>query len=168
LLSDCGVRREELCLIKDADVSLDDLQVRVYAPKTRQARWRLVPFSEETAAVLGNYRRRREQYLARASRPRAAPGDDGRRAKAARRLQTDCFLISLRGRPLQGESVASILDRLRARLRQQGFDEVRLHAHLFRHDYITRKALARPASGDGTLESGTVAALASRCGASRT
>ena len=41
---------------------------------------------------------------------------------------------------MQGESVASILDRLCARLRLQGF-EARLHAHLFRHDYITRKAL---------------------------
>jgi integrase/recombinase XerD len=65
LLSDCGVRRDELCLIKDADVSLRDVQVRVYAPTTRQTRWRLVPFSEETAAVLANYRRLREGYLAR-------------------------------------------------------------------------------------------------------
>jgi integrase len=38
LLSDCGVRRDELCLIKDADVNLVDLQVRVYPPKTRQTR----------------------------------------------------------------------------------------------------------------------------------
>jgi hypothetical protein len=37
--------------------------------------------------------------------------------------------------------VASVLDRLCARLRQQGFEEAHLHAHLFRHDYITRKAL---------------------------
>ena len=49
MLSDCGVRREELCIIKDADVNLMDMQVRVYAPKTRQTRWRIVPFSEETA-----------------------------------------------------------------------------------------------------------------------
>jgi integrase/recombinase XerD len=141
LLSDCGVRREELCLIKDADVNLEDLQVRVYAPKTRQARWRLVPFSEETSAVLATYRRLRERYLARASRRRVVPGDDGRRAKSIRRLQTDCFLISQAGGQLQGDSVASMLDRLRARLRRLGFEDVRLHAHLFRHDYITRKAL---------------------------
>jgi hypothetical protein len=37
--------------------------------------------------------------------------------------------------------VASILDRLCARLQQQGFEDAHLHAHLFRHDYITRKAL---------------------------
>jgi integrase len=34
LLSDCGVRRDELCIIKDADVDIRYLQVRVYAPKT--------------------------------------------------------------------------------------------------------------------------------------
>jgi len=141
LLSDCGVRRDELCLIKDADVNLVDLQVRVYAPKTRQTRWRLVPFSEETASVLTTYRRVREQYLARPCRKRAEAGDDGRRAKATRRLQTDCFVISQSGGQLQGDSVASILDRLCARLRQQGFEDAHLHAHLFRHDYITRKAL---------------------------
>jgi integrase/recombinase XerD len=141
LLSDCGVRRDELCIIKDADVNLADLQVRVYAPKTRQTRWRLVPFSEETAAVLANYLSLRERYLARPSRKRAQSGDDGRRARAERRLDTDCFLISQSGGQLQGESVASVLDRLCVRLRRQGFDEAHLHAHLFRHDYITRKAL---------------------------
>ena len=63
------------------------------------------------------------------------------RAKAARRLETDCFLVSRSGGQLQGESVASVLDRLCARLQRQGFDEAHLHAHVFRHDYITRKAL---------------------------
>jgi integrase/recombinase XerD len=141
LLSDCGVRREELCIIKDADVNLMDMQVRVYAPKTRQTRWRIVPFSEETAAVLANYQRLRERYLARPSRRRMNAGDDGPRTKADRRLGTDCFLLSQAGQQLQGDSVASVLDRLCGRLRQQGFEEAHLHAHLFRHDYITRKAL---------------------------
>jgi site-specific recombinase XerD len=141
LLSDCGVRREELCIIKDADVNLMDMQVRVYAPKTRQTRWRIVPFSEETAAVLANYQRLRERYLARPSRKRMNAGDDGPRTKADRRLGTDCFLLSQAGEQLQGDSVASVLDRLCGRLRQQGFEEAHLHAHLFRHDYITRKAL---------------------------
>lgn len=141
LLSDCGVRRDELCLIKDADVNLVDMQVRVYAPKTRQTRWRIVPFSEETTAVLANYRRLRERYLARPSRKRAQTGDDGRRAKATRRLETDSFLISQSGGQLQGDSIASVLDRLGARLRKHGFEGAHLHAHLFRHDFITRKAL---------------------------
>jgi len=141
LLSDCGVRRAELCIIKDADVNLTDMQVRVYAPKTRQTRWRLVPFSEQTAAVLANYVRLRQRYLARRSRRRARPGDDGLRIVTQRRLETDCFLISQMGEQLQGDSVASVLKRLCARLRQQGFEEAQLHAHLFRHDYITRKAL---------------------------
>ena len=44
LLSDCGVRRDELYIIKDADVNLTDMQVRFYAPKTPQTRWRIVPF----------------------------------------------------------------------------------------------------------------------------
>ncbi|MBV8717616.1 MAG: hypothetical protein JOZ65_21345 [Chloroflexi bacterium] len=57
-----------------------------------------------------------------------------------RRLETDWFLISQSGAQLQGESVASVLDRLCARLRQQGFVSAHLHAHLFRHDHITRKA----------------------------
>jgi integrase/recombinase XerD len=141
LLSDCGVRRDELCIIKDADVNLTDMQVRVYAPKTRQTRWRLVPFSEETAAVLANYVRLRQRYLARRSRKRARAGDDGRRIVTERRLDTDCFLISQSGGQMQGESVASVLDRLCARLRHEGFVSAHLHAHLFRHDYITRKAL---------------------------
>ncbi len=38
-------------------------------------------------------------------------------------------------------TVASVLKRLCARLRHRGFEEAQLHAHLFRHDYITRKAL---------------------------
>jgi site-specific recombinase XerD len=141
LLSDCGVRRDELCIIKDADVDLKDMQVRVYAPKTRQTRWRIVPFSEETAAVLANYVRLRERYLARPSRRRVTARDDGPRAKVLRRLETDCFLISQSGGQLEGESVASVLDRLSVRLQEQGFAEAHLHAHLFRHDYITRKAL---------------------------
>ncbi len=141
LLSDCGVRRDELCLIKDADVNLVDLQVRVYAPKTRQTRWRVVPFSEETGALLATYRRMRDRYLARPSRKRAQRGDDGPRATTERQLDTDCFFISQSGGRLQGESVASVLDRLCARLKLQGFEEAHLHAHLFRHDYITRKAL---------------------------
>jgi hypothetical protein len=37
--------------------------------------------------------------------------------------------------------VATVLDRLGARLRRQGLDEARMHAHLFRHDYITSKDL---------------------------
>ena len=141
LLSDCGVRRDELCILKDADVNLTDMQVRVYAPKTRQTRWRIVPFSDETAAVLANYVRLRERYLERPSRKRAHAGDDGQRSKAERRLDTDCFLISQSGGQLQGQSVASLLKRLCARLRQQGFEGAYLHAHLFRHDHITRKAL---------------------------
>jgi integrase len=136
-----GVRRDELCILKDADVDLTDMQIRVYAPKTRQTRWRLVPFSEETAAVLANYVRLRERYLGRPSRRRARSGDDRRRSKVERRLGTDCFLISQAGEQLQGDSVASVLTRLCARLRIEAFEEARLHAHLFRHDYITRKAL---------------------------
>jgi integrase/recombinase XerD len=141
LLSDCGVRRDELCLIKDEDVNLEELQVRVYAPKTRQTRWRVVPFSEETASVLSNYRRVRARYLARPARKRAQRGDSGLRSRVVRTLGTDCFFINQSGGQLQGESVASILERLQARLRQKGFKLAELHAHLFRHDYITRKAL---------------------------
>jgi integrase len=65
LLSDCGVRRDELCILKDADIDLTDMQVSVYDLKTEQTRWRLVQSSEETAAVLTNYVRLRERYLAR-------------------------------------------------------------------------------------------------------
>lgn len=68
-------------------------------------------------------------------------GDDGPRTKAQRRLETDAFLISHSGGQLEGESVASVLDRLSVCLQEQGFAEAHLHAHLFRHDYITRKAL---------------------------
>jgi site-specific recombinase XerD len=141
LLSDCGVRRDELCIIKDADVNLTDMQVRVYAPKTRQTRWRLVPFSEQTATVLTHYVRLRQRYLARRSRKRARAGDDGQRIVTERRLEMDCFLISQSGEQLQGDSMASLLKRMRVRLRRQGFKEAQLHARPFRHDYITRKAL---------------------------
>jgi integrase/recombinase XerD len=141
MLSDCGVRRDELCLIRDEDVNLDELQVRVYAPKTRQTRWRLVPFSIETATALANYRRVRDRYLTRPARKRADRGDNAIRLKEKRTLATDCFFISQTGGRLQGESVAPVLDRLGARLRRKGFAEADLHAHLFRHDYITRKAL---------------------------
>ncbi len=103
LLSDRGVSRDELCILKDADVDLADMQVRVYAPKTRHTRWRLVPFSEQTAAVLANYVRLRQRYLARRSRRRARPGDDRQRIVSERRLETDCFLISQMGEQLQGD-----------------------------------------------------------------
>lgn len=56
-------------------------------------------------------------------------------------LETDCFLINQSGGQMQGESVASVLDRLCGRLRLEGFEAAHLRAHLFRHDYITRKAL---------------------------
>lgn len=141
LLSDCGIRRDEQCILKESDADLADMQVRVYAPKTRHSRWRLVPFSEETAAVLANYVRPRQRYLARRSRRRARPGDDGQRIVTERRLETEYFLMSQMGEQLQGDSVASVLKRLCARLRHQGFVEAQLHAHLFRHDYITRNAL---------------------------
>jgi integrase len=52
LLSACGVRRDELCLIKDADVNLVDLQMRVYPPKTTADPVAIGPFSEETGALL--------------------------------------------------------------------------------------------------------------------
>ena len=89
LLSACGVRRDELCIIKDADVNLADMQVRVYARKTRQTRWRLVPFSDETAAVLSNYVRFRQRFLTRRSRKRARAGYEGQRVMTERRLETD-------------------------------------------------------------------------------
>ena len=65
------------------------MQVRGYAPKTRHTRWRLAPFSEETAAVLANYVRLREGYLALPSRGRARAGDGGQRTVKERRLETD-------------------------------------------------------------------------------
>jgi site-specific recombinase XerD len=111
-LSDTGVRREVLSLIKDGVVNLDDLQVRVYAPKTPGRRWRLVPFSEETGAVLANYARQRAKFIAGRSRRRAKPGTD-QRVKHQRRLTTDCFFINEEGGRLQAVSVGAIIKHVR-------------------------------------------------------
>jgi site-specific recombinase XerD len=91
------VRRDELCIVKETDVNLTDMLVRVYAPNTRQTRWRLVPFSEETAAVLINYVRSRQRDLVRRSRKRARAGDDRQRVCTEQRFETNSFPISQSG-----------------------------------------------------------------------
>jgi len=70
LLSDCGLRRDELCIINEGDVNLTDMQVRIYAPKTPQppvggssrSRRRPLPCSQITCGCANGAGADRDQW----------------------------------------------------------------------------------------------------------
>jgi integrase/recombinase XerC len=135
---DTGIRREELALLEEARVHLAAGYVEVYAEKTDE--WRIVPLSSEAAAVCQNYLNWRTRLFKTPVRRRAAPHDANHRRKAPWTLSTTRFFCSTEGAPLSADAVGLVVRRLRERLASSGV-KLRLHPHLFRHNFLTEKAL---------------------------
>src|SRR5690606_10277385 len=69
------------------------------------------------------------------ARRREYRGDDSRRKRCPRLLQSDHLFLAWDGKALTPHAFGQILTRASRKL------GVRIHAHLFRHDWITRKAM---------------------------
>ncbi len=132
VLSDTGLRREEVVNLLTKNVELDSHVLKVYSDKTEE--WRYVPLTDEAVALVRTYLRRRESFFGRSARRRIGPGTE-ERERVPRRLQSDHLFVTCEGTPLTPHSLSHLLRRASKQL------GVRIHPHLFRHDWITRKAL---------------------------
>lgn len=132
VLSETGLRREELVNILAKDADLDAQVMRVYSDKTEE--WRFVPLTDECVVAIRNYLKWRERYFQKRTRPRAKPGQEKRTPKQ-RQISSDRLFVSWKGTTMRPESVTETFRRISAKL---GF---RTHAHWFRHDWATRKAI---------------------------
>ncbi len=131
VLSDTGLPREEVANLVQKNVGLDAHTLRVFSDKTEE--WRYVPLTDEAASLIRNYVKWRDRYFSRPSR--RARGEASQRRIEARHVQSSNLFLTWDGRGLPPQGLAEILTRARRKL---GY---RIHAHLFRHDWITRKAL---------------------------
>ena len=132
VLSDTGLRREELVNVLEKNVDLDGQMVRVFSDKVEE--WRYVPLTTESTALIRNYVKWRGRYFNRPARARV-DGDENRREKVNRSITCQQLFVAWNGTALKPQSLMQILERASKKL---GY---RIHAHLFRHDWITRKAL---------------------------
>ena len=132
VLCDTGVRREEAANLLLKNVDFEGRVLKVYSDKTEE--WRYLPLTDEATALLQNYLKWRERYFSQTARHRMA-GDQNQRRRAPRSVQSDKLFVSWEGAALAPEAVGQILYRASKKL------GVRLHPHLFRHQFITRKAL---------------------------
>ena len=130
LFLDTGVRLGELITIEDDRVRLEAGYVEVYADKTDE--WRIIPLSPETVEICQHYRAIRQEFLGKPVRHRS-----GQRSR--RTLETRAFFCSWRGTQLTENGVGQMIRRLRQRL--GGDLKVHIHPHLFRHNFLTEKAL---------------------------
>lgn len=133
VLSDTGVRREELVSIQLKDVDLEAGVLRVYSSKT--SAWRHIPLTDETIYLIRNYQKWRELYFQKLSRRRKNKEDDGARKKVKRAVDHTLLFVTWKGTPMVPQELNNIL--ARANRRSGG----KIHPHLFRHDWLTRKAL---------------------------
>jgi site-specific recombinase XerD len=132
VLSDTGLRREELVNLKLKHVDLDGQTIKVYSDKSEE--WRYVPLTDEAVAVLRNHLKWRARYFEQPSRPRIASGDERRRHEQ-RKIRADALFLAWDGAALTPHGLTQIFVRASRKL------GIRIHPHLFRHDWITRKAL---------------------------
>jgi integrase len=72
--------------------------------------------------------------------PKHTRGEVNRRRKAPRHLTVDTYFCSCNGEPLTENAVGLMVRRLRGRLANTGV-AIPIHPHLFRHDFLTEKAL---------------------------
>ena len=135
---DTGVRLEELVHLKAERVHLDQGYIEVYSQKTDE--WRIIPLSPETVAVCHNYLKWRDKFLQMPARHRASPDDVNHRRKSCRSLTTDTFFCSWKGEPLTENGIGQMVRGLRDRLAKAG-TPIHIHPHLFRHNFLTEKAL---------------------------
>ena len=135
---DTGVRREELVHLQEERVHLTEGYIEVYSAKTDE--WRVIPLSTEAVAVCHNYLKWRTKLLASPVRHRAVAGDSSRRRKAPRTLRAETFFCAANGEPMTDNAVGLMVRRLRDRLAAAGVS-VPIHPHLFRHNFLTEKAI---------------------------
>lgn len=135
---DTGVRLEELVHLKEARVHLSEGHIEVYSQKTSD--WRIIPLSGEAAAICQNYLKWRDRFMATPVRRRADKANSNRRVKEARSRTADTFFCTWLGGRLSVNSVGWMVRCLRAKLVEAGVN-VRIHPHLFRHNFLTEKAL---------------------------
>jgi len=109
LMLDCGLRLEEVALVKREDINFERGYITVMG-KGRKGR--IVPLGLKMRRALMNYIHKR--------RMADDPNDD------------KYFFLNRERRPLKKEAISSLMERLK---RQTGIS--RLHAHLFRHTYAT-------------------------------
>jgi integrase/recombinase XerD len=138
LFLDTGMRREELAHLEEERVHLAAGFVEPYSEKTDE--WRIIPLSPEVVAVCHNYVKWRAKLLIKPIRHRAALNDSNHRRKEARTLKATTFFWSWNGEALSPDAVGLMVRRLRNRLQSSGI-EMALHPHLFRHNFLTEKAL---------------------------
>ncbi len=132
VLSDTGLRREEVAHLLLGNFDMDAQVLKVYSDKTEE--WRYVPLTDELIATVRNYLRWRVRYFAQSARHRFH-GNDVERERRPRKQVEELLFVAQAGGPLSPQEVGQILYRASKRL------GVRVHPHLFRHDWITRKAL---------------------------
>jgi len=138
LFLDTGVRREELVHLKEARVRLSEGYIEVYSQKTND--WRVIPLSSEAVAICQNYLKWRDRFMARPIRRRVDKADSNHRVKEARSRTSDTFFCTWLGGRLSVNSVGWMVRRLSAKLVEAGVSG-RIHPHLFRHNFLTEKAL---------------------------
>jgi site-specific recombinase XerD len=132
VLSDTGLRREEVANLLLKNLDLDAQVLKVYSDKTED--WRYVPLTDEVVSLLRNHLKWRERYYAQPAR-RCIRGDQNRRRREPRSVCSDRLFLTANGKALSPNGVGLIFERASKKV---GY---RVHAHLFRHDWITRKAL---------------------------
>src|SRR5581483_1503155 len=128
VLAETGIRREEAANLQAKNVELDRQNIRVFSDKTEE--WRYIPLTEQATAVIRNYLKWRDLYFNKPARLGSA-----RRTKQPRRIEAETLFLTYDGRALTPPSLAEILIRAR---REIGF---RVHPHLFRHMFATKKAI---------------------------
>lgn len=133
VLSDTGLRREEVVNVLLKNLDLTGQVLKVYSDKTEE--WRYLPLTDEVLALLRNYLAWRQRYFNRSSRQRSAQNDGSHRRCAERRIQSENLFLAWDGKALTPSGLEQVLIRASRKL------GVRYHPHLFRHDWITRKAL---------------------------
>lgn len=132
ILSDTGLRREEVANLLLKNVDLEAHVLKVYSDKTEE--WRYVPLTDEAAALIRNYLKWRTRFFVQPARHRLN-GDQNHRRREPRQIHSDRLFLTWQGKALRPPMLGLILRRAGQKL---GF---RVHAHHFRHDWITRKAL---------------------------
>jgi site-specific recombinase XerD len=133
VLSDTGLRREEVVHLAAKNVDLTGHVIRVFSDKRTE--WRWVPLTDEAVAYIRNYQKWRERYFKGTARTRTYQGDDVHRTRKPRTVDPDALFVAWNGKPLDPQELDHLLQRASKKL---GFH---VHPHLFRHDWITRKAL---------------------------
>jgi len=132
VLSDTGLRREEVVNLKLKNLDLDGGVLKVYADKTE--RWRYLPLTPQLISLLHNYLTLRARYFSKPSKPRLNRSQN-RRMEKPRVAQEDYLFLGWNGKAMKPQALGLILWRASKKI------GTRIHAHLFRHDQISRKCL---------------------------